>query len=410
MPPLKSLFLGLEANKSRDAFNIAGYIDQDETFKYHVSNNENLPAAAVVFDLIGKQQNPTGKVYTNSRKGHWIYTYTSGSGSEGGRELLYAHDSNASAKEAKSMEEGKGKVRVVAGEVSGQGPLKPKGGLFQAAKDLHDGKKQVSYKGVDNHTREKGLHRALRYYMLAAFALLGKGAQAGYDQGNYIAALLVDDQGGILSYGVNSGWFHHGETNMLLNYFCAHSSQSKFPANTIIFSTLTPCQQCSKYLQGTRPDESVIFIGQLDSGSKGSEGEKYGKHLSAVTDPIRNRVAKPKMEVRDTGKFKEVKGWGPTPSKVPITELVQVGETVTKPILETLLSEQMREGSTVAEQIGKNCSEVLIQSRATFAHKYAKKEKRNQELEDQLVKCQVLEYLNTWVEGVNLASKLKTIS
>ena len=407
MPELRSLFITLEKTHSRDASNIAGYIDQGGIFRYHVSNSEHLPAAAVVFDLIGKGKRKDGTVYTNLRKAHWIYTYTSGAQSEGGNDLVYVDGSNAVASEAKSMEEGKGKVRVLAGEGPNPGPLQG-GGLFQAARDLHDTNALMSYKGMDDHSRTKGLHRALRYYMLAAYALLGKSAEAGYAGGNYIAALLVNDEGKILSWGVNSGWFHHGETNLLLNYFSEHASDVRFPSNTILFSTLTPCRQCSKYLQSTRADESVIFIGQNDPGSRGREGEKFGVHLSAVTDPVRNRVVTPKMGFRDTGKRTVTGGaWGKPSTTVPVMEQVKIGENVEKSNLEVLLAQKMRDGATVAEQIGQHCKELLIQSRVTFTHKQTKV--RDHKLDDQLIKYQVLDYLNTWMKRVSLQSELKAI-
>jgi tRNA(Arg) A34 adenosine deaminase TadA len=407
MPDLKAIFRTLEEKDPRNVANIAGYIDDRNTFQYHVSQSENLPAAAVVFDLIGRNKMKGGKVYTNLRKAHWIYTYTSGAEGEGGNDLIYIEDANVAAMDTGLLTRGNGKVRVLAGEGASPGPVRG-GGLFQAARSLHDSDAPVSYRGSNDHSRDKGLHRALRYYMLAAYALLGKSTEAGYSEGNYIAGLLVDDEGRILSYGVNSGWFHHGETNMLLHYFSDHPGQPKLPSNTILFSTLTPCKQCSKYIEATRPGDSVIFIGQEDTGGRGREGEKFGVHLSAVTDPIRNRVAKPIMQERDTGKVRSVGGaWGQPKTTERIMERVQVGEKVEKSNLETLLAQKMKEGATIAEQIGKHCGELLVESRGTFTHKHAKV--RDQRLDDQLIKYQVLDYLNTWMNRVKLQSFLKQI-
>ncbi len=408
MAELKNLVRELEKENPRASHNIAGYIDDNRRFRYQVSSNENLPAAAIVLDLVGKKQ---GMIYTNLRRNHWIYTYTSAIGGEGGTDLMYVDDSNAVASESRSMA-GRPSVRVLAGVGSNPGPLRDAGGLFQAAKGLHDSERKVIYTGAEKvHTREKGLHRALRYYMLAAYAVLGKCAQSNYDGGNYIAALLVDDSGRILSYGVNSGWFHHGETNMLLNYFRANSAAGKFPSNTIIFSTLTPCKQCSKYLQDTRPAESVIFIGQEDTGSRGREGEKFGVHLSAVTDPVRSRVATPIMKTEVIG-TKTVKGaWGKPDSTVNVTREVPSGqEKVEHFLVETLLSGKMGEGASVAEQIGQKCKEVLIQSRGTLTYKSSKVRPKGEGNDDQLVKSQVLEYLNTWIGDVALTSELRPIA
>lgn len=403
MPSLKTFFEDLEKTYPRETHNIAGYIQQG-TFKYHISSNENLPAAVVVFDKVGKKQ---GLVYTNIKKSHWIYTYTGDSG-EGDKTLEYSGESNATASEKDTMGAGKGEVRLYAGEGRNPGPLGNAGGLFEAAKALHDSETPVKYGKTDPHTRTRGLHRALRFYMLAAYALLGKCAEGDYGGGNYIAALLVDDKGKIVSYGVNSGWFHHGETNMLLNYFRAHAADGKFPSNTIVFSTLTPCKQCSKYLQSTRPDDSVIFIGQEDTGSRGSEGEKFGVHLGAVTDPLRNRVATPVFREKLVGEKTIPGAWGKPPSKVPIYEKEKTGEKVEKYLLETYLAQKMGQGASVAEQVGQKCSGILIQSRQTFDHKSSKV--RDQTHDDELVKHQVLEYLNRWLGGVGSASAMKRIS
>ncbi len=410
MPQITTLFEHLEKEHPRNSANIAGYINDQNVFCYHVSSSNNLPAAVVVFDLVGYNKRKNGKVYTNLTKSHWVYTYVGSAEGGSAPDLVHVNESNASALEATPMTKGKGQVRVLAGEGGNPGPLTG-GGLFQAAKSLHDSATPVSYLGAkDNHSRDKGLHRALRYYMLAAYALLGKCAGGESSVGNYIAALLVDDQGKILSYGINSGGFHHGETNMLLNYFRAHGNDPTFPANTIIFSTLTPCKQCSKYIEATRPGDSVVFIGQRDTGSRGREGEKYGVHLSAVTDPIRNRVAKPIMGTRETGEVRTIPGvWGKGPTTVKVTEQVQTGEDVKRSDLEEMLSKKMKEGDgTIAEQIGKYCTELLIQSRGTFTHKQTKA--RNQGVDDQLVKYQVLDYLNTWMNGVGANSDLKAIS
>ncbi len=400
MADLRTFFRSLEERHPRNASNIAGYIDRDGVFQWHVSGHDNLPAAVTVFDVVGKRT--TGVVYTNLRKNHWLYTYTSG---EGGNDLVYIDDKSASADAERIIGGvGNGKVRVLADDGPGPGPLRAPGGLYQAAKSLHDSQAPVKYEG-ENHTRDKGLHRALRYYMLAAYALLGKcRATEETDVWNYIAALLVDDEGRILSYGVNSGWFHHGETNMLLNYFRAHSNVATFPANTIVFSTLTPCKQCSTYLQGARPANSVIFIGQEDSGARGREGEKFGVHLSAVTDPIRYRTVTETWNNVVIGRKPPV-GWAKVGE--PITEKRRGEDKVEKHPLEEHLSKQMKEGASVADQIGRECQDILTHARGTFEYKSGKR--RNNDGGEQSVKAQVLEYLNTWIASVNPQSSLRQV-
>ncbi len=283
------------------------------------------------------------------------------------------------------------------------GPLKG-GGLFQAAKDLTDKAAIYKEEGAKKvSTTEKGLHRAVRYYMLAAYSILGKCATQKYEGGNYIAALMVDDTGTILSYGINSGWFHHGEVNMLLNYFKANPTATQFPSKTIVFSTLTPCKQCSKYLEDARPTDSIIFMGQNDPGTLGRVGEKHAVYLSSVTDPILNRVAKPIMKSKVVG-TKTVKGWGKE-STVQVMEEYQDGEKVERYALDAALSDKMGPGASVAEQIGTKCNLILNQSMVTLTHKFDKVRANNQEGSDQAVKIPVLSYLRSWIAGVSTMSK-----
>jgi tRNA(Arg) A34 adenosine deaminase TadA len=192
--------------------------------------------------------------------------------------------------------------------------------------------------------------------------------------------------------------------NMLLNYFTANPSARQFPSKTIVFSTLTPCKQCSKYLESSRPAESVIFMGQKDTGSLGQVGEKYGVYLSAVTDSILNRVAQPIMKSRVVGST-TVKGWGGKTSTVPVTEQYQEGEKVSHYEVDSSLSEKMGQGATVAEQIGQKCNQILIQSMSTLTHKFDKERPTSQERLDQGVKIPVLNYLKLWIESVNSTSR-----
>jgi tRNA(Arg) A34 adenosine deaminase TadA len=406
MAQLKSLFSELEKTSPRGTSNIAGYIE-GSNFHYRISNNENLPAAVTVLDLVGKKY---GLIYTNLNKDHWIYTYTGVSGGESQNSLLHVDDSNTVASQAKLMT-GQAKVRVLADEGPGPAPLGGGGGLFQAAKGLEEDENPVVYKGAEKvHTKEKGLHRALRYYMLAAYALLGKCAKSDYTGGNYIAALMVDDAGRILSYGVNSGWFHHGEVNMLLDYFRRNSAAGKFPSKTIIFSTLTPCKQCSKYLQASRPDESVIFMGQKDPGSLGKVGEKFATYLDAATDPILNRVATPVMKAEVIGTKVIPGAWGKPPTKQNVYQDVKVGENVKHYTLDLALSGKMGEGASVAEQIGEKCKLTLIESMSTLTHKFSKQRPTTEEALDQGVKIPILHYLNKWISSANLTNQPKSIS
>src|SRR5579884_2215055 len=163
MPKVSELAAQLEKTNPASTSNIAGYLSGG-TFYYHISKSENLPAAVAVMDSLRLDG---AVVYTNLKKTHWLYTYT-GSTDDGGKAAMaYVHDSTATADEAKPITTPL-KYRVVAGTGTSPGPIG--GGLFQAAKDLRD-HPALYKKGGKVHTKEKGLHRALRYYMLAAYSV-----------------------------------------------------------------------------------------------------------------------------------------------------------------------------------------------------------------------------------------------
>lgn len=389
MATISELVIGLEKTNPTNTSNIAGYV-RDGTFYYYVSKNDNLPAAAAVLDT----SRPYGAlVYTNLNKTHWLYTYTTAGADGGEAALAYVHDSTAAANDAKPIAT-RPRYKVVAGAGTAPGPIG--GGLFQAAKALRDD--PVSYKkGPKVHTKEKGLHRALRYYMLAAYSVLGKCFGGSYNRGNYIAALMVDDSGKILSYGINSGWYHHGEVNMLLNYFAANSASGKFPANSIIFSTLTPCLQCATYLESTRPGESIIFMGQPDTGGKGQVGEKYGTYLRGVTDPLSNRtLVNTTKQVQVGTEVKKV--WGKETVQPVYKTVADV--KVEKYKVDDTLTSKMESGANIASQIGQKGGIVLSESLSTLMYKSTKDREEGDEFQDNAVKKAVLTYLIGWVNSV----------
>jgi hypothetical protein len=341
--------------------NVAGYIEKSgekKTFVYVLSESLNLPAAAYVMDTAGKAAKT---VYTNLANDHWILTYTKR------RPLYCVTDETADPRVDVTRPLGGAKLSVLGGDRASLEPI-PGGGLYAAAKRLAGGGKGNVAKGKDN-----GLERALRYYMLAGYSLLGLCAEAGYSEGNYIAALMVSDTGKILSFGVNSGFFHHGEVNMLFNYFSrpGNSTKAKFEENTIVFSTLTPCKQCTDYLLACKPTESHIYIGQADTGEFGKEGAKYFEFLDKVTKP-------PNI-------------------------MAMYSSTLKKEALHSHLSSKMNtEEGMIAKQIGLKCKETLLGSAKTFVAKTLKDREGQGDPEEQALKHAVLTYLAGWLGTVSL--------
>src|SRR5262249_23757606 len=107
------------------------------------------------------------------------------------------------------------------------------GGLYAAAKT-------VSTRGapLPNPKDRPPLEKVLQYYMLATFGLLSLCQKVAYKGlNNYVAAMVVGDDGKILSAGVNVGSYKHAEVSTLLSY-CSRTGKDKFPAKSIVFSTL----------------------------------------------------------------------------------------------------------------------------------------------------------------------------
>ncbi len=381
MPDLLDIFKKLE--KDHPNTNIAGYValgnDGKWNFYYEVSGNPSLPAAVYLFDSPARG-NLT--VYTNVLRPHWLYTYM-----DGPLDSIDTRLGPSSIVADKPVQLKRQTLKLVAGE-GGEGPLK-NGGLYAAAEKLIVNKtnsgRLLSYKkGRQRNVRseQKGMNRALRYYMLAAYALLGKGIGQGYGEGKYISALLVSDKGKILSWGMNSNVtgdnFHHGEVNMLLNYFATSKGQSTLPKNCVVFSTLTPCQQCADYLQTVRANHTYIFMGQKDGGRMGSAGEASADYLRDLTDPVR--------VVNKKGFEEGVEAY---------------------PIDASLAQSVKGKNGTAASRIGKWCSNELTASVDTLNRKGAKD--RNENLNEQQVKVQVLGYLNNWLKTVQLQSVDKVV-
>jgi tRNA(Arg) A34 adenosine deaminase TadA len=127
----------------------------------------------------------------------------------------------------------------------------------------------------------RGVSRARRLYLLAAFALLKSKAglvSRGDDRHN-IGGILVSDDGEVLAWGVNTGGgYRHAEVNTLISYFKRNPTQTKLPRNSVLFTTLKPCHMCSTYIRDSwNAGATKVWYGMDDTGSSGSTpllGEK----------------------------------------------------------------------------------------------------------------------------------------
>jgi tRNA(Arg) A34 adenosine deaminase TadA len=159
-------------------------------------------------------------------------------------------------------------------------PVIPGGGLFQAAQSMSSFDHALS-------GRMKGLQRALRYYQLAAYALVARAnTQAPLDK--LVGAILVNDVGNILAWGANAGGWRHAELNLIRAWHRRHNATTLFDDRTMLFSTLTPCGQCSCALADAKPARCELYYGQVDDGDLGS----IGREISAEFDYVGPKLVK----------------------------------------------------------------------------------------------------------------------
>lgn len=353
--------------------NIAGFID-GKNFKYYESSSTKLPA--VVNALQAKAKSNKATIYTNSLEALWIKHYP----------LIKVKHMDA----LKSAE-GDGAVEVTPvvqvtkkwprrlGAMALAAPLAG-GGLYAAAAGLS--------KDLDlpAGSRKKGLARALRYYMLAAYSLVDISSEESYEGlRNYVGALLVSDQGKILAAGINTGSYRHAEVSMLLSYFRDNPTATTIPERSIIFSTLTPCRGCTGYLSAARSTDSVIYFGQEDTGKDGKVGARISAQLSAKTKEPHGQskdILPGSVDVEDVGGDGVVSG-----GSISSIHKIQVDKG---------LASCMGEGS-IATQIGKaKESRALIRSSSdALVHKMLKSRQGGDD--EHAVKDAVLHYIGQWL-------------
>lgn len=350
--------------------NIAGYIDDKSAFQWcRKKTRGNLPAAAYVADhLVASGKNlRKSTIYTSLHSDHWIRTYFSNS--------ILSFDVIDAKTTVQTFDITSPRTDFMLKLFSTFDQLDapfPGGGLYDAAAtDLSlSGAQQAKLSG-----ERKGRIRALRYYMLAAYSLLGLCKSGGYAGGNYVAALMVGDTGQILSYGVNNGQsagsFHHAEVNMLLDYFRRNPDATSFPEKSIVFSTLTPCEQCTRYLKDARPTESLIYFGQLDTGKQGNAGTAISKAFDTVTKPVRGS----QVNSGEVNKWRIAQG----------------------------LNSCMSEGRSIATQISDDDPSAYLSTAVNALYAKVNKERSSDdptsEAEEQ-VKSAVLSYLLFWSASI----------
>lgn len=291
--------------------NVAAAFTADGVLHYLVSDNPAVPAAVTFME--DARFNGCA-VFTNLPSSHWIMTYLRPKTPQSAKLKLVRNQAKNYRNSGNTYLLGNGEYTDVFGENhegrSADGrqlvikawpeflkfrdvaaPLS--GGLYAAAKAMSD-----RGGALPDPKARSSEEKVLQYYMLATFGLLGMCSEFAYKGlNNYVAAIIVGDDGKILAGGVNVGSYKHAEVSTLLSYFSKHGSDKNYPSKTIVFSTLCPCEQCIKYLEASRPSESVIYFSQMDTGESGKAGAEGGKsvELGKVTKPTRVAVTVPNV-------------------------------------------------------------------------------------------------------------------
>lgn len=117
-------------------------------------------------------------------------------------------------------------------------------------------------------------------YMSLAFSIVGRSLvqrrkirddQPGLWKGNNVGAVLLDNTGKLIAWGVNmkdlNGTFH-AETAMILAYLRRNELQS-LPDGCQLYTTLKPCHMCAGLITTLARNITVVF-GQDDKGVKNS--------------------------------------------------------------------------------------------------------------------------------------------
>lgn len=378
-PTVKSFLEGAKYT-GPTATSVAAALVNGTELHYFESPHTMVPAAAF---MLNSSTYKNKDLYTNLAPNNWILEYTKRSVRHQGQ-YTDSKRRDVSTKQVQLKPIASLDLPPLLSYPDLTGPLS--GGIYAAAKAAVGRKAMPDRSSVSVH------EKLLRYYMLAAYSLVAMSAEMDYEGlGNHVGTIMVDDNGKIISAGVNTGYYRHAEVTTLIDYFSKNSSATKFPERTVVFSTLTPCEQCTKYLETSAPTESVIYFGQLDTGPSGKAGLRLGPALSSVTKPPRG-VEKVEETVAVTDSDADPSG---------------VASTITRTsIRKTQVSSQLAscvdaKQSNIAKQITESAvAAATMRSAADSLVRKAFKERGDGE--DDAAKSKVLQYLTSWLAHCKL--------
>ena len=268
---------------------VAGYLrpsdrspDDPHRFVYWRSSNAMLPAFVNCLEDGGDMR----RVYTSHERAPWVRPR--GPGVKRRDNLRPDAGDGSLPIEPVPMTTRRWPARV-AGPA---GPAPLAGGLHAAALAAARGAGtgavgtgSVGTGGGDGGDRASELIRSLRHYALATRTLIESSARSGFaGLHDHVGALLVSDAGAILAAGINTGSYRHAEVSLLLSWFRDHPRARTLPARSVVFTTLTPCRQCTRYLSLAMAPDTLVLFDEADTGRAGRVGERIAERLDAGGD------------------------------------------------------------------------------------------------------------------------------
>ena len=171
------------------------------------------------------------------------------------------------------------------------GPAPLSGGLHAAALSSTSSKSRTEpaddrgERDAVGHGRPE-LARALDRYALAVRTLIAASASSGFaGVHDHVGAILVDDAGAVLAAGINTGSYRHAEVSLLLSWFRDHPRARTLPPKSVVFTTLTPCRQCTSYLLLAKAPDTLVRFDEADAGRSGRVGERIAERIESGIDP-----------------------------------------------------------------------------------------------------------------------------
>lgn len=139
---------------------------------------------------------------------------------------------------------------------------------------------------LDLRSDDPNYRNTHRLYIAAAFALLHDKTNLGGNKKDYdIAAILVDKEGRVISYGLNrakTNRLFHAEICCLASYF--NNENRMIPDGCNLYVTMKPCLMCASYLAyySKYAKDLRVYYAHTDPKAMDTDLEKNGIYIKRV--------------------------------------------------------------------------------------------------------------------------------